>query len=261
MIPRTTLRLVRDATAFRMVRIDFAVRPCLPITRPMSSLATLSSSTVVVSASVSFTSTASGWFTSCFARNKTSSFMGRSSFGAPRAGEGRSGCRHGRADVGLGGARLGGLLASRLRGRLLDQLSYGRRRLRSLRPPRCQLLGVDLDQRRGAGGVVEPDLVDEPAVARRFRAGDDDTIDWVFLAAVTGETDLHHADVFPRSRPKPAGIPPCIIWPEPSFLSTFLVWVNCFSSLLTSDTEVPLPAAMRLRRLALRIWMLRRSSF
>ena len=58
-----------------MVRIDFAVRPCLPMTRPRSSFATLSSRIEAVSLCVSFTSTASGWFTSCLARNSTSSFM------------------------------------------------------------------------------------------------------------------------------------------------------------------------------------------
>src|SRR5262249_3262552 len=163
MISRTTLRLVRDATAFRMVRIDFAVRPCLPMTRPMSSLATLSSRTDVVSACVSFTSTASGWFTSCLAKNKTSSFMGRSSFGAPRADErNASGCRHGRADVGLAGSGL----EARCWGGLLDQLQHGQRGLSALGPPGVQLRHVDVDERRDARRVVEPDLVDEPAVAR-----------------------------------------------------------------------------------------------
>src|SRR5436309_1026217 len=58
-----------------MVRIALAVRPCLPITRPRSSFATLSSSTEAVSPWVSLTSTASGWLTSCLAKNATSSFM------------------------------------------------------------------------------------------------------------------------------------------------------------------------------------------
>jgi hypothetical protein len=41
--------VVRDAAALRMVRIDFAVRPCFPMMRPRSSLATFSSSTEAVS--------------------------------------------------------------------------------------------------------------------------------------------------------------------------------------------------------------------
>src|SRR5205807_4821957 len=83
-ISRTTLRLVREATALRMVRIDLAVRPCLPMTRPRSSLATRSSSTEAVSPCVSFTSTASGLFTNCRARNWTSSFIA----GSVEAGSG-----------------------------------------------------------------------------------------------------------------------------------------------------------------------------
>src|SRR5262245_34475176 len=185
MIPRTTLRLVRDATAFRMVRIDFAVRPCLPITRPMSSLATLSSRTDVVSASVSFTSTASGWFTSCFARNKTSSFMGRSSFGAPRADEDQLCVRHGRADVGLAG----GDLPEQRSGRLVDQLLHGQGGLRAPRAPRVQPLRIEPDHRRCARGIVEPDLLDEAPVPGRRRGGDDNAIDGPLLAAMTGESN------------------------------------------------------------------------
>ena len=37
-ISRVTLSFFRPATAFTIVRIDFAVRPCLPITRPEISL-------------------------------------------------------------------------------------------------------------------------------------------------------------------------------------------------------------------------------
>ena len=49
MISRTTLRLAREAAALRIVRIDFAVRPCLPMMRPRSSFATFSSNTDAVS--------------------------------------------------------------------------------------------------------------------------------------------------------------------------------------------------------------------
>src|SRR5262249_31788093 len=155
---------------------------------------------------------------------------------------------------GLAGSGLDG----RCWGRVLDQLLHGQRGLSSLGPPGVQLRHVDLDERRDPCRIVETDLVDEPAVARRLRVGHDDAIDGPLLAAVTGETDLHHLDCFPRSA-SPGGRP-CIIGPEPSFFRTFLVWVNCLSSRFTSDTEVPLPDAMRLRRLAFRMWMLRRSS-
>jgi len=50
MISRVTLRSFRAATARRIVRIDWTVRPFLSITRPRSSFATRSSKMVVVSA-------------------------------------------------------------------------------------------------------------------------------------------------------------------------------------------------------------------
>src|SRR5262245_2596057 len=68
-ISKTTLRLLRNAAALTSVRIDLAVRPCLPIILPRSSLATLSSSTEASSFSFSVTSTASGWVTKDFAKN------------------------------------------------------------------------------------------------------------------------------------------------------------------------------------------------
>jgi hypothetical protein len=74
-ISRVTLMFFRAATALRIVRIDFAVRPCLPITLPKSSFATRNSSSVAASPRVSVTSTASGLLTSCRAKNRTSSFM------------------------------------------------------------------------------------------------------------------------------------------------------------------------------------------
>ena len=49
LISRLTLQLFRAATALRIVRIDFAVRPCLPITLPTSSFATRNSSSVATS--------------------------------------------------------------------------------------------------------------------------------------------------------------------------------------------------------------------
>src|SRR5208282_3403939 len=74
-ISRVTLRFFRAATALRIVRIDFAVWPCLPITLPKSSFAARNSSSVAASPRVSVTSTASGLLTSCCAKNRTSSFM------------------------------------------------------------------------------------------------------------------------------------------------------------------------------------------
>src|SRR4030095_6557603 len=76
------------------------------------------------------------------------------------------------------------------------------RRLRALATPCGELLGIDLDEGRRARGVVQPDLFDEAAVAWRFGLGDDDAIEGALFAAVTGETDLHHVDVFLRSAPE-----------------------------------------------------------
>src|ERR1043166_1921517 len=67
-ISRTTLRFVLEAAALRIVRIDLAVLPCLPMIRPKSSFATLNSTTEAASPSVSLTSTASGLFTKDLAR-------------------------------------------------------------------------------------------------------------------------------------------------------------------------------------------------
>src|SRR6266540_3685402 len=67
--------------AFRIVRIDRAVRPCLPITLPRSSWATRSSMIVVFSPSVSRTDTSSGLSTRAFAMSSISALS--SSIAAP----------------------------------------------------------------------------------------------------------------------------------------------------------------------------------
>ena len=65
--------------------------------------------------------------------------------------------------------------------------------------------------------------------------------------------------VFPQNlKGKPPRRPSFL--PESCFMSC-LLWLNWFMSRLTSCTEVPLPLAMRLRRLALSRSGLERSSF
>src|SRR5579862_818095 len=152
MISSTTLRLVRDATALRMVRIDFAVRPCLPITRPRSSLATRNSSTDAVSPWVSLTSTAVGLFTSCCARNWTSSFI----FGSVQAEFARlwyepSSIQN--YNSGRGGG-------------LPDQFADGLRRPRTGFQPMLYLFLFQRHLGRREGRIVGADLLDEAAVAR-----------------------------------------------------------------------------------------------
>ncbi len=62
--------------AFNKVLIASTILPCFPMTLPISSLATLSSNTVVWLPSISFTSTCSGLSTSAFTIWIRNSFMG-----------------------------------------------------------------------------------------------------------------------------------------------------------------------------------------
>src|SRR5207244_4327326 len=144
-----------------------------------------------------------------------------------------------------------------------DELRHGLGGPRSLLEPGGQLLGPELDQGGGAAGIVHADLLDEATVARRLHVGDHDTVEGAFLAAVAGEADLDcHAVLLPegqRGRPGSPGILG-IIGPEPSCFNTFFVCVNCLISRFTSATDVPLPLAMRFRRLAFRSWTFLRSA-
>src|SRR3984957_1892314 len=168
MISSTTLRLVRDATALRIVRIDFAVRPCLPITRPRSSFATRNSRIEAVSPWVSLTSTASGLLTNCCARNSTSSLMA----GSPKGS--------------------GGLCGA---GRLLNQLPHGVARFSSRLQPLLSLSGFQCYFRRIERGVVSSNLIDVTAVAGRPRIGNDDTVEGPFLGAMPAQSDNQsHSD-------------------------------------------------------------------
>ena len=59
-ISKTTRFFVLAAAAFSIVRIEWAVLPCFPMTLPISTLATLSSNTQVLSPSIDLTETCSG---------------------------------------------------------------------------------------------------------------------------------------------------------------------------------------------------------
>ena len=69
------LKFSRVATAFITVLIALAIRPCLPITLPISSEATWRRSTVVVPVVSSSTTTADGLLTRDLAITSTNSFM------------------------------------------------------------------------------------------------------------------------------------------------------------------------------------------
>src|SRR5436189_4207689 len=161
------------------------------------------------------------------------------------------------------GARPTQTVAQLIRFVFADELRHGLGGPRSLLEPGGQLLGPELDQGGGAAGIVHADLLDEAPVARRLRVGDHDTVEGAFLAAVAGEADLDcHAVLLPegqRGRPGSPGILG-IIGPEPSCFNTFFVCVNCLISRFTSATDVPLPLAMRFRRLAFRSWTFLRSA-
>jgi hypothetical protein len=74
-ISRTERFLILVEAALKIVLIALAVRPCLPMTFPRSSLATFNSMTEVCSPSISLTSTWSGWSTNALAMYFTNSFM------------------------------------------------------------------------------------------------------------------------------------------------------------------------------------------
>src|SRR5438876_6239078 len=140
--------------------------------------------------------------------------------------------------------------------RSADQLGDRLRRPRTLLQPGGERVGLEPYECGIAGGVVQTELRDVTAVARRFRVRDDDAVHRLLLAAVPGQTDPHcHGLLLLSGKPGK----PCIMGPEPSFFSTFFVCVNCLISRFTSATDVPLPLAMRLRRLAFRMCALRRS--
>src|SRR5262249_56963027 len=89
-------------------------------------------------------------------------------------------------------AGLGGPLVGGCGGRLCGPVAGGSGRVGRLGRAGGQVLGLGPEPLGRVGGIVEPDLLDEPTVARRLRVRDDDAIEWTLLAAVTGEADLHH---------------------------------------------------------------------
>src|SRR5207247_2241761 len=65
------------------------------------------------------------------------------------------------------------------------------RRLRALAEPVLDLLFVELDRGRIRLRVVAPHDLDELAVARRARVGDDDAVDRILLRPDARQTHLH----------------------------------------------------------------------
>ena len=75
MISTSTLLLSLDDAALTTERIAFAIRPCLPITFPISEGATWSSTVMFLPSSFCVTTTSSGFSTRAFAITSTNSFI------------------------------------------------------------------------------------------------------------------------------------------------------------------------------------------
>src|SRR5690606_23721472 len=129
-----------------------------------------------------------------------------------------------------------------------------------------QALGMVLRHHR----VVVADVLDEAAVARAARVGDDDAVVGALLGAAAGQADLQGHGLllafflqkFGSGVCQWKGLPPPMRPPRPPrsipffpiFCTRFMMRVAslcCFSSLFKSCTEVPEPAAMRCLRDAL----------
>src|SRR5919109_3797759 len=158
-----TLRPDRVDAALATVRIAFATRPPLPISRPRSSGPTVTSSTRSPFSSTSSTWTESGSSTSARARNST-----------------RSRIRWSRADhLAPGGLDALGTQKAR----------DGPRRPGPVGEPVAGALRVDHDRGRVGLRVVVADRLDRAAVARRTPIGDDDAPDRVLPRTHPSEPD------------------------------------------------------------------------
>src|SRR5262245_3031403 len=147
-ISSTTRRCDLAPLARTIARSARAILPWRPITFPTSAFATRSWRTVAPSRCTSSTSTASGSSTSRRARCASSSAT----------------------DVGL-----------------LEQPCDRVRGRRALRQPRLDLLLVEVDRRRVGLRVVAAHDLDELAVSRRARVGNDHPVDRVLLRPDTGQ--------------------------------------------------------------------------
>ena len=155
-ISNVTVLPSRSAAEATSARSAAAVRPCLPMTLPRSSGATYSSTSVVPLCSLSTTRTSSGRSVSARARTSTTAL--HAGVAGPRA-HFTAGCRFG----------------SRLRIEVPgDQRADRVRRLRALLQPVVDALPVDVDEGRLGARIVVTEDLDEAAVARGARIGDDD---------------------------------------------------------------------------------------
>src|ERR1700722_3084594 len=161
-------------SAVSSVRIDWAVRPSLPMTLPMSSFATRSSMTVLCSPETSVTSTWSGWSTSSTAMARMSSLRGMSTS----------------ATLGLLGLGRGGR-SRRDAGLTLEQLVDRGRRRGAVTAPVREALAVDGEVLGSPGRVVGTDVLEETTSPGTPVVGHDDAVEGALLGAGPGETDMN----------------------------------------------------------------------
>src|SRR5207249_11366086 len=171
---RLTLDPSRVAITFTSARSAFASRPPRPMTLPTSPSATWRCSFVKSPSSSSVTTTASGASTSCFATCSTNSRLP----GALDASVMR-GSTGGRRDLGLGDAAAN------------EKHPRGRGRARAVLDPMARAVRVD-DEVDGLGArVVVTDGLDELAIARRARIGDDDPVRGGLRLADAAQADVN----------------------------------------------------------------------
>src|SRR5580692_1187095 len=162
-------------TAVRIVRIDCAVRPSLPMTLPMSSLATRNSMRLLLSPAISVTTTWSGWSTSSIAMVWIRSLRG------------------------IGLLRQSGL---ELRQTLQEAIHRLRRR-RSVLAPVLQPLTLHGEKAGILRRVVGADVLQKATATRAPVIGHDEAVKRALLRARSGKTDMDSHDK------KPFGVTAC----------------------------------------------------
>src|SRR5215471_16138401 len=173
--------------AVRIVRIDWAVRPSLPMTLPTSSFATRSSMRRLCSPSISVTSTESGSSTRALAMVSISSFnamlrlrfhrVTRASRIGPRElweAQTLGGLLRG-ATLRRGRSDGGGFLLRALVGfqQPVDRVG----RLGTAAAPVVEPLAVHQQRARVSGGIVSTELLDEAAPSGASLIGNDDAVE------------------------------------------------------------------------------------
>ena len=236
------------------VRIAAAVRPCRPITRPRSPGAINSSTSVCPRARARVTRTASGWSASALATTSTTSRARLTTRAVPVAS--------GRSRPAGAARHPGDQRADRVR-RLRADLQpvvepialrasaspawCAGCRTRAPRRSCCRAPRASRSRPRGrTAASSNPSVSNElltsalssqlPVVSSQLVSCDLLTTDRLQL--------LHQPFIIPRPPLLLAAVPAM----PPSCLSIFFICTNCFSSLFTSSTDVPLPFAIRLRR-------------